>query len=347
ANPNWTAYVLTTLPWQFSQDPTHSAADTNYVPVPGAQTATTLTVNSMQTTIPYWMKIRHKREYDAEQAGHTPSSPHYVDGDGSTAAHTPGSPGNIIYYGHYPPGALTPVQFTAPGPISARPVELARVYDASGHRWIEVDVVPEVGPPVLAALYAKGSVAFNVLPAGLVSGTDNCGVGNPAAPVYTVLPWLTIGSPSYQGTPAVPQQGNSDLDLSAYIESVKTGATVLTSDQNSQTFGTPSNYVTVYSNTMSPLNVGGLRLKDVTGYGLLLVDGDLLLEQNTSWYGDIVVSGLLTFKNNVGQLNIRGRVLAGIVATLDANPDIRYDSCELAKALGSRPVKLTRWQYRS
>src|SRR2546429_6226150 len=50
-------------------------------------------VNGLQTAIPYWIKIRHKREYDAELEGHTPATPHYVDGDTSTQGnHTAANP---------------------------------------------------------------------------------------------------------------------------------------------------------------------------------------------------------------------------------------------------------------
>ena len=81
ATPNaaWTSYILTTNTWHTPNDPHYDAARTNYVPTTASRTNTTITVNSLQTAIAYWVKLRHKREYDAEQAGHTVAVPHYYD----------------------------------------------------------------------------------------------------------------------------------------------------------------------------------------------------------------------------------------------------------------------------
>src|SRR5919108_3790082 len=114
-NAAWTSYILTTNSWHTSHDPYYNAAMTNYVPTTASRINPTITANSLQTTIAYWVKIRHKREYDAEQAGHTVAVPHYHDGDGSTTPHTAAAPGSLIYYGYGNPATPTKaVQFTAP-----------------------------------------------------------------------------------------------------------------------------------------------------------------------------------------------------------------------------------------
>ncbi|MGH7166501.1 MAG: hypothetical protein ACREIS_13370, partial [Nitrospiraceae bacterium] len=114
-SPLWSAYVVTSSAWTTAQDPDFNPAQTNYFPRPGLNTNSTLVVNSLQTGIPYWIKIKHKTEYDAEQAGHKLGAIHYQDGDGNTAGnHTPANPGSVIYYG-YPPGSTTPLQFTITG----------------------------------------------------------------------------------------------------------------------------------------------------------------------------------------------------------------------------------------
>jgi hypothetical protein len=356
-NPLWSAYLLTSSTWKFSQDPTYDKAYTNYVPVPGSLTNTAIKVNSLQTGLPYWIKIRHKREYEAEREGHRVGSPHYVDGDGDTKLHSAANPGNIIYYGFYPPGASSLVQFTAPGTPAALPVELVQVYSSSGNTWIEVDAVHQTtpNPPLAAPVYTKGPMVFawnpgggkKSSPTGKVDGNDSCGQASGLPPVYTQTPWITFGTPQFDGNPDTPQKGPLDLDLKDYIDRYNGGATKVDKDQKDTIFGSPTNYVTLYSDTSKPQNFGGLKLEDVTGYGTLLVDGDLVLEDKISWNGLIIVNGLLWFDGKPGQQNIRGGILANMGIATDKNPDLRYDSCEVAKALGTQPLKLTRWRYRS
>ena len=79
----WTAYIVASAEWSPSVDPEYSPHTTNVIPVPGNPTNTVVQPNSVQTDLPYWVKIRHKTEYDAKQAGHKPATPHYVDRDGS------------------------------------------------------------------------------------------------------------------------------------------------------------------------------------------------------------------------------------------------------------------------
>lgn len=353
-NPLWSAYLVTSGSWTTAQDPDYKATYTNYFPTTVSQINTTKVVNSLQTTIPYWIKIRHKREYDAELEGHTPATPHYSDADGSTAPHTAAAPGNIIYYGYYPAGATTPVQYTTSATATYAPVELVRAYGqvATVVKSIEVDMAREVGPPVVAPVYTKGNMTFLSSATGDVRGTDNCGATAARPPVYTVSPGITTGTPPYLGTPATPQQGMTSLNLSAYINTLKGGATVLTTDQagvsgSYVTFGTATAPATVYSNTSTPPNAFGLELRYVQGYGTLLVDGDLTLAKDTNWYGLIIATGLLTTNGSSEQVDLRGAVLAGSGYTLTANPALFYDSCQVATALRGKPLKFVRWKYRS
>ncbi len=353
-NPLWSAYILTSGSWKFSQDPTYNSVYTNYIPTGGSQTKTKITANALQTAIPYWVKIRHKREYDAEVEGHKAGvSEHYYDGDLDPTTHSAANPGNIIYYGYYPPASLSePVQFTAPVAPGALPVELIRAYDSSSGKWIEVDAVRGVGPPPLAPIYTKGNMVFakkqgqGASPTGRVDGLDQCGGGSSGLPpVYTKTPGTTQGEPQFLGYPATPQQGTVDIDLKAYIDKLKGGAMQVTENQRDKTFGSTSKYVTVHADYRSRPNGG--RFEDVTGYGNLLVEGDIKLKDRITWQGLIIVDGLLTFDTQPGQTNIRGAIWALGGDAQKKNPDVRYDSCELSKALGSQPFKFTRWKYRS
>jgi len=85
------------------------------------------------------------------------------------------------------------------------------------------------------------------------------------------------------------------------ISSLKGSAQyTLTEDTNNATFGNSNSYKVVYSNTSSPANVNGLKLNNLTGYGILLVDGDLELGGGFTWYGPIVVTGSVTLNGGGG-----------------------------------------------
>jgi len=346
-NPLWAAYLITSGSWTTAQDPDYKATYTNYFPTAASQINTTKVVNSLQTTIPYWTKIRHKREYDAELEGHTPATPHYTDADGSTVPHTAAAPGSIIYYGYYPAGATTPVQFTASATATYAPVELVRAYGQVGTvvKSIEVDMAREVGPPVVAPIYVKGNATFRTVLTGNLNGNDYCGIAGSRPPVYTKAPGTFSGNTTLAGSPASPQQGSVDIDVAGHISRLKGGATILTTDQLNINFGSATNYVTVYSNTSNPPNLNGLRLENVNGHGLLLVDGDVILDDDITWYGAVLVNGLLTIHTNV-IFTVRGMIAASTTYNDDQNPDLKYDSCQVAKAMATKPLKIIRWRER-
>lgn len=355
-NPLWSAYILTSGSWTTAQDPDYNAAYTNYFPTASSQTNTTKVVNALQTAIPYWIKIRHKREYDAELEGHTPAVPHYLDDDGSTALHTAANPGNIIYYGYHPGAPSTATEFTTVAATVYQPVELVRAYGTGPGKpkGIEVELVHRVdkvgdNAPIQAPMYARGDSNFPnpPTPTPSVSGDDNCGV-SAKPPIFVKTPATIFGSALYLGSPASPQYGPLDLNISSLINSLRAGATVLTSDQDDSVFGSSTNYVTVYSNTADPFNMNGLLFDDAEGYGTLLVEGDLKLQEDVDWRGLILVSGILTYAGvSDDPVRIRGAVIANQTYDLTGHLDIKYDSCQIAKALADKPLQVRKWKERS
>jgi hypothetical protein len=124
-----------------------------------------------------------------------------------------------------------------------------------------------------------------------ITGNDACGQESALDPIYTKDPATTNlnGNPTLSGT---PQHGALDIDIANLIESLRPSTTItLTEDKNSGTYGSTSNYVTVYSDTDSPPNTQGLKLQNVTGYGILLVKGDLIIPLEIS-SGDVNLSAL-------------------------------------------------------
>ncbi|MGH7235460.1 MAG: hypothetical protein ACREIO_03680, partial [Nitrospiraceae bacterium] len=175
-------------------------------------------------------------------------------------------------------------------------------------------------------------------------------------PVYVKTPAEIFGNPLYLGSPASPQYGPMDLDISSLINSLRAGAIRVTTDLDDPVFGSSTNYVTVFSDTYHPVvdnqsnpeNVNGLVFDDANGYGTLLVEGDLRLQETINWHGLILVSGLLTYAGEDDQqVKIRGAVIANQTNDLTGYVDIKYDSCQVAKALADKPLQVRKWKERS
>jgi hypothetical protein len=124
--------------------------------------------------------------------------------------------------------ATKPVQFTTTGTTRASPVELVTIYGRDGNytKTVVAEMARETGPPLYAPLYSDGNINF--ARPGYISGTDACGIGPNRPPVYIQSPRTISGSNSYGGTPATPVSGTLDVNRSQTINSMKAGATVIT-----------------------------------------------------------------------------------------------------------------------
>ncbi|MEW5734208.1 MAG: hypothetical protein AB1921_05095 [Thermodesulfobacteriota bacterium] len=344
----WSAYLLPSANFNTGMDPAYSSNYRNYIPTSASKTSTSVAANSAQTAnSDFWVKIRHKREYDAEQLGHTTAKPHYLDNDGSTSAHTAASPGNIIYYGYGNPANNTQlVQFTTAAGTSFRPVEVVTAYGTNRQSGVafEAEMVRFPGPPIVGAIYAKGDVTGNGSSLS-VDGSDNCGVAAAKPPIYTLQPSITNTSGSPTLAPTGPVTGPDNLDIVSYVNALKASiSVVLTSDVNGATIGSSTNYLTVYSDTNNPYNVGGLKLQNVTGYGILLVEGDCTFGGGFTWNGLVLVTGTLVFNGGGAGINIRGAVMAEQTVDLNGGIDVRYDSCHAEKAVSTQSLDLINWR---
>jgi Tfp pilus assembly protein PilX len=216
----------------------------------------------------------------------------------------------------------------------------------------QVQIVVTASPPPSspATIYSKGDVTGNGSSL-TVNGNDACGAGTALAPIYTKDPATTNlnGSPTLTGSPSTPQHGALDLDIPGYIDSLMANATTtLTEDQNGSTYGSATNYVTVYSDTNNPPNNQGLKLQNVTGYGILLVKGDLTLGGGFQWNGLILATGSVTLNGGGGGINIQGLVFTGTSTltdvTINGGNVIGYDSCKVKKSFAASPLKVVNWK---
>jgi Tfp pilus assembly protein PilX len=202
-----------------------------------------------------------------------------------------------------------------------------------------------------AVVYSKGDITGNGSSL-TITGADACGAGTGLGPIYTMDPATTTlnGSPTLSGTPPTPQHGTLNIDIQGIINSFKPSASAtISADQNGAAYGSSTNYVTVYSDTDNPPNTQGLKLQNVTGYGILLVKGDLVLGGGFNWNGIIYATGSVTLNGGGGEgINVHGQIYAGTSTvtdiTINGGNTLGYDSCAVKKALATQAFKVVSWK---
>ncbi len=198
-----------------------------------------------------------------------------------------------------------------------------------------------------ATVYTKGDITGNG--ASLtINGTDACGQSAALGAVYAKGDWDPNGNPTIIGS--TTEYGTVDLDIAGMIAKLKPAADItLTEDTNGATYGSDSSYKIVYSNTSSPVNVNGLKLNNLTGYGTLIVDGDLELGGGFNWHGMILVTGAVKLNGGGNDpVNVLGQLLSGTSTvtdiSLNGSNNIQYDSCGIKKATAAAPLTVLSWK---
>ncbi len=343
-NPLWTAYIAGSAQWSPSVDPEYASHETNVIPVPGNPTNTAAQPNSVQTDLPYWVKIRHKTEYDAERAGHKPATPHYVDRDGSSARHSKRNRGNVLYFGYPSPASTLPVPFTTRTPTPWLPIEktLARGAVAGGTVVLEEAVVHPPGPNQLGALHAFGDAGLAGAQ-GAINGHDACGVVGSLPPVVYGGTLTSAPAMQFDGNPASPRHSSRVPAPAVALAALKTDAVVLNEDQSNRRLGTAQVPLTFFAGSGSFVQPQGIRIRQTSGFGMLLVDGNATLEGEVRWDGMILVTGALFLNGQGSGIVIRGGVWAGRID--QTGPlSVRYDSCRLQAALLAVPTRVRTWR---
>ncbi len=342
ANQFWSAYILTSSTWVPDDDPNFSSQYLNLIPQSENSTSTAVHPNSVQSSIPYWVKLRHKTEYDAEQAGHRTSTPHYFDGDGNVSKHQASNVGNVVYYGYPSADANEPQQFTTQGPTPWLPVEVITAHGGEGVSGVllETEVVHPVGPNHLGAVYAVEGVTLSGQ-GGIITGHDACGVVPSLPPVYSGSP-ISLGAGfQFDGVPVMPAHGSVVVDLAEAASDLSVGVVPIQSDLMNQQLGTnsaPETYL-VQGAGQNPLVI-----KNVVGQGILLIDGDAILEAEISWQGMIIVTGNLMIQGEGAAITVNGGLWAKTITQAGGRLNIQYDSCQIKAALHTRPVEIMTWR---
>ncbi len=227
---NWSAYVLSTPDWKSQDDTEYSGLFTNYFPLSGNLINTVVLSNSAQTTLPYWTKIRHKTEYDAERAGTGSLTPHYQDGDENTATHSINNRGNLVFFGFASANGLNPTSFTSVNPTPYSPIEIiisqGQVEGATSLIQVEVGHTPLA--PHCWHRYMRIVRSYSLAEPRswkALMPVDFCQRGRP--PVWLGPAGALAGTATFTGNPPMPQVGMEALDLVKALDSLKRGAQVI------------------------------------------------------------------------------------------------------------------------
>jgi Tfp pilus assembly protein PilX len=337
---SWSAYIVSGA-FSLTDDPTYNALFTNTLHA------------SAQSDSDYLVRIRYKRERDAELYGHSTANPHYNDGDGQLSAapntiRPANSPGSVIHFGGS--GQHT----TAGGGVNpTTAVYLITAYSRSGpngalvSREIEVAQIPGGDIDILGAFYNEADMTFGKGKV-YISSVDGSGpsTGAPATrgrgiwcpnPSPVTIPALythgdyaqsgsaaTIQAPA--GQQAIIEHGTEDLGVVALFNSWAPKATVLNPGSIPSQLGSETNYG-VWLVNGDFVTTGG------SGYGVLLVTGDLRTGGNFYFNGIVIVLGTIRMQ---GTSRIYGAVMSlseADDANMGGTPGIFYNSCDVQAAL--------------
>jgi len=339
---NWSAYVFSQAEWISGDDHTFNPLLTNYVPLAGNATNTIALPNSVQSDVAYWTKVQHKTEYEAEQSGHRLATPHYLDGDGVTTLHAPSNRGQLVRFGYPSVLSVIPEQFTTTLPSLYAPVEVITSHGEveGADSVLQLEVVHPAGPPLWAPIYAGHDVVFSGSMI-TIQGMDACGVVPAGRPPLSLSPSATlVGAAGLTGNPAMPQVSPIVLDIDQQITNLKRGATPVLADLMSVTLGSAIAPAVQYAEPSS----GTLTVSQVTGYGLLLVKGNVHIVAPFHWAGLLVVSGQITFAGGLGSLILNGALYADQVHVLHDDVNVTLDTCPIAATLRALPVQVLTWR---
>ena len=160
-------------------------------------------------------------------------------------------------------------------------------------------------------------------------------------PPVSLGPLATIlGTATLTGNPGIPQRGPDALDLSGHLDRLKRSGQRISGDLTGITMGipgTPTVQVADYSG-------GLLRVTNVTGYGVLLVDGSLEIFPPFHWEGLILVTGQVTVQAGFSPVTIRGAVFIDSLQLLNNTITISLDTCPIAAALPLLPIRILNWR---
>jgi hypothetical protein len=262
----------------------------------------------------------------------------------------------VVHYGGAPIYILKSYGFTADG----------------GNKALEVELKKSSGYDPLAALYSEMPVHIHGS-STYINGNDGCGSTNNKpgiiTPATTFPPIIESNNPSINGSPPKITLASNPppvtLQIKEMVDYVKGDADFKYSYSGNQTltgysdgWGTPTSSDTsvpiTYTGPMNIIyfNMNGDNTLKLTGgshgAGLLLIEGNLEINGEFTWYGVILATGAVGYTGG-GQKNITGGIMSGANATLEVdmggNSGTIYCSVVSSKLKDIvPPSKITRWR---
>ena len=324
ANPAWQAFIGTDVK---AKGKGYDSSNGNHIRVP-----------SLQSDLDYVVEIIHQT--DAAGKILYWGDP---DGDGISGRNTDDYSGNKnIYF------------VTSYG------------YSGSSSKIIEVEMtrVPPITVP--AALYVEAPTTIMGASTHII-GTDSCGSEDKPGIVTTgAAGSITYNPPSLLGTnvTGTPDDtyGGTNMDVQSIIDSFKGHAdsayTVNGATDTGMSWGTPTpnatgdlsdpsscgcNNIVYYDTQGTDIKLSG----GTTGCGMLLVEGDLDMSGDFSWYGIIIVTGSIRYTGG-GNKNVTGAIISGGSVDADivvgGNSNIVYCSSAIDAQTENRPLRILSWK---
>lgn len=242
-------------------------------------------------------------------------------------------------------------------------------YNADSHTIFETEVtkIPAITVPAPLYIEESSSIAgsFNI------AGADSCG----SADKPGVVSSQSSGSLALYFSPQITGSGETapdivydgeNMDVGAIVDAFKDMAdfsyeaggvahTTTTTPGPGDDWGTPEPGATptdpssCAENNIVHYDTDGSYIvlrNGVSGCGILLVEGDLVLAYDFSWHGAIIVTGSVLFVDE-GYRHITGALIAG--GAVDGNfyggsSNIVYCSSAITEQTENRPLKVLTWK---
>jgi len=238
--------------------------------------------------------------------------------------------GNILFWGDSDGDYINEINLTKGNPVEI----ISSSATVSGStKTITVEVhggIPYFEPP--SALYANGDL-YKTGALGVVDGTYN----SSCLPKWDVVTTVnaTTGKEATDWTAGTSGRPAIESLVDGYSTIYPVADVVTSLSFAADNIITPGAYTGASWGSAGDIQVtfceGDLDIRNITGYGILAVNGDLDLRGNISWNGLIIISGE-TRLDGGGLLTIYGAVIANGNTTLYGQPDIYYD-CMVFKNL--------------
>jgi hypothetical protein len=232
-------------------------------------------------------------------------------------------------------------------------------YTSTSSRTVEIEAsrIPNITVP--GALYVEAYTTIQGSSTNII-GTDTCGSDDQPGIRTTLAPGNVQqnGSPKISGTPAI-SYNSTNMDVQTIVDALMASAnysyTVNAATNAGMNWGTPTPGATQQDPTSCSIhNIVHYTTNDTyirltggsSGCGILLVEGDLDIHGDFSWYGPVIVTGSVTLTGG-GNKNITGAVLAGGSADADlvgGNANLVYCSAAIRSQTENMPLKIHNWR---